>query len=369
MSETSFGIQGLAARKEVVVSTAVTSVANDNLSSVNSECKISATEPFHNDDNGKLLHTHDSTSYLSKQELSLFWSPSYSCGLSTPPSSRTLSPANSAQDITSLNEFCQRPMTPSADVEREGANEQQESRTSPADTARRRSGGELKKSHQKSHKSPKLSVKSKSEESMENRGSKTHREESKVELSPELMKYNVDRSRTSPSKKKLDQLQGHIGNIKTKLSPKLSRSDKMVTKQTQSAPSTPALAQKDSFTFQPVQDHGYLQNETLTPDYHNRSLPQSGTAFTPYQSDKRTMPGSHNVSRSESPVNKSNASISLLRVVKDLHQEALSKSHGPASQEHDVIEHFEKLKVKSPLELLDEFIECGSSMHTHQLSR
>lgn len=366
-------LAGVTPRKELVCSPGAISIdINKRRESVGSKPGPSERSQPH-DEQGRndLITRTDPASYLSSQELSILWSPSFLCGLSTPPSSRTLSPANSAQDILSLNEFVQRPMTPVADTDKDLNCDNSDTRTSTPDTSRRKSGGDMKKLAQRSHKSPQLFAKSKSEESVEAKAKRPQQQESsKGEFSSESTKLTGDRgvARSSPKKKKDRETLSTL----EKSSPALSRSDNAVTsKQTHSAPTTPAITSKDSFSFSSTQDN---QPELASSDYQNKSSTYS--VSSQHHESKRHALSFQTSTVSQfsldSPIHELKSNVSLLRLIKDLHQEALSKMNVQWSQNPDVLDNPEfatRSKLKSPLELLDEFIECGSNLYSLQLSR
>ena len=340
---------GVAPKRELVASTSVTSVDVEEGIKTSSNQKVLPDEglvPCDDRWQKDLTNQTEQASFLSNQELSLVWSPSFSCGLSTPPSSRTISPSNSTQDIPSLNEFVQRPMTPVADPDKESNMEQQETRTSTPNTSRRKSGGDVKKWGQKSHKSPSLVSKSKSDESVDAKTTSSQQEVTKGERSP---------------RKKRDR-----AFISEKSSPQLLRTNSLSnSKRTHSAPTTPDVRSKENFNF--ISNHPEQQNAI---DSQRRA---SGFATaTQYLENKRASITPIAKNALESSVHESSVNISLLRIIRELHEDAIAKVagqqfHGLDQNEHpDVIA---KSKAKSPLELLDEFIECGTNLHTLQLSR
>lgn len=363
LSHTSHDESGRCQKTENVVSTAVTSTTIDTQTQAQTDLKSSAVE-------SKSAQEQEGQErrvpILLSQELSLAWSPSFACGFNTPPSSRTLSPANSTQDISSLNEFVQRPITPVADTYKDVVDDSQDNCTSTPVFNRRRSGGELKKSWRKSNQSPKLFSKSKSEESMEAENKKTHREEHKSDYHSFLRKYGFEKSVTPTKKKETLERTGSSA----KSSPRMPRAELLLmTKQTHSAPTTPSLTTKDSFTFPPGHD-----STPSFSDQHTMPTFMSAASATSFSDSRRTPAHQHSwvSQRSQSPTEESSVNIALLRLIKDLHQEALLKMNTPVAQEMDTDQPSGgsfKAKLKSPLELLDEFIECGSSLHSLQLSK
>lgn len=340
---------GVAPKRELVTSTSVTSVdceeggnANSNQKVVSNEGLVPCDDRWQKD----MTSQTEPASFLSNQEMSLFWSPSFSCGLSTPPSSRTISPSNSTQDIPSLNEFVQRPMTPVADQDKESNMEQKETRTSTPNTSRRKSGGDVKKLGQKSHKSPSLVSKSKSDESVDAKTTSSQQEVTKGERSP---------------RKRRDK-----AFISEKSSPQLLRANSASnSKRTHSAPTTPDVRSKENFHFNTSQSE---QQNTI--DSQRRA---SGFATaTQYHENKRASITPVAKNTLESSVHESSVNISLLRMIRELHEDAIAKVAGQQFHGGDQNEHPDsvtKSKAKSPLELLDEFIECGTNLHTLQLSR
>ena len=361
---------GVTPKRELVVSATVTSVDAERQIESNLNYKLFSNERNQpNDEQGRndRMYRTDPASYLSSHELSVLWSPSFLCGLSTPPSSRTMSPANSAQDILSLSEFVQRPMTPVADPEKDSNYDNQDTRTSTPGTDRRKSSGDFKKASQKSHKSPQLFGKSKSEEFVDLKTKKSQPDVAKAEIVHEGTKHGVNKTKGSPKKKKDKPLHGDL----VKLSPKLSRSDHAHSiKQTHSAPSTPAITSKDKFGFN-LQD--LLSEQQVSVESQGKSTALTATPQN-HENKRQTAAFQSNVSQNapDSPTYEHSANVSLLRVIKDLHQEALSKLNIQSSHNQDLNEHLDgggKSKARSPMELLDEFIECGSNLHSLQLSK
>ena len=362
LTQTAHDESGICQKTENIVSTAVNSSTIDTQSQVQTDLKSSTVE-------SRSAQEQDGQErrvpILMSQELSLAWSPSFACGFNTPPSSRTMSPANSTQDVSSLNEFVQRPITPVADTDKDVRDSTQDNCTSTPVFNRRRSGGELKKSWRKSNQSPKLFSKSKSEESVEADNKKSHREEPKTDYHSFLRKYGFDKSVTPTKKKETLERTGSSA----KSSPRMPRAELLLmTKQTHSAPTTPSLSAKDSFTFPPVHD-----NTPSFTDHHTAPTFMSAASATSFSESRRTPAHQHSwvSQRSQSPTEESSVNIALLRLIKDLHEEALLKMNIPVTQEIDTDSSggSSKTKLKSPFELLDEFIECGSSLHSLQLSK
>lgn len=358
---------GLTPKRELVASTSVTSVdveeggrGNLNRRRLSNERIQPHDEQFQTD---RAIQT-ERASFLSNQELSVLWSPSFSCGLSTPPSSRTISPATSAQDIPSLSEFVQRPMTPVTDQDKESNVDQQETRTSTPDTSRRKSGGDVRKMAQRSHKSPKLSAKSKSDESVEAKAKKPHQETGKGEMLSGAQKFITDKAKGSPKKKREKMSNSEKSTSRLFLADRIPGS-----MQTHSAPTTPDIRPKDSFSFNNAQD-SHQAEQQITTDNQGKTI--TAGAHTPNYENKRvaTTPSIH--STFDASAHESSADVSLLRVIKDLHQDALPKVTGQPLHNQDpneLVDGGVRSKTKSPLELLDEFIECGSNLHSLQLSR
>ena len=361
------GLSGITPKRELVASTSVTSVDFEEGGRGDHTSRELSSEPVQPKDEQCLnerASLAEPFSFLSNQELSVQWSPSFLCGLSTPPSSRTMSPSNSAQDIPSLSEFAQRPMTPVADQDKEVTPEQQETRTSTPDTGRRKSGGDVKKWAQKSRKSPTLSAKSKSDESVDIKTKKAQQEAAKGDVAHGGAKVTSERSKGSPRKRKERIFSSE------KSSPRLFRADFIpYSKQTHSAPTTPDVRSKDNFSFSRMQDH--KQQEQHGPA-DCKGKPCACTTTIHYNERPSATSATPSSNKLDASVEELSANVSLLRVIKDLHQDALSKVSAQLSQNVDQSEHLDgsvRSKVKSPLELLDEFIECGSNLHSLQLSR
>ena len=181
-----------------------------------------------------------------------------------------------------------------------------------------------------------------------------------------MNKYGFEKSVTPTKKKETLERTGSSA----KSSPRMPRAELLLmTKQTHSAPTTPSLSTKDSFAFPPAYD-----NTPSFADHHTTPTFMSATSTTSFNENKRTPAHQHSLGsqRSQSPTEESSVNIALLRLIKDLHEEALLKMNTPVAQEMDTDQSSggsSKRKFKSPLELLDEFIECGSSLHSLQLSK
>ncbi len=301
------------------------------------------------------------SSYLSSQDLSSLWSPSFLCGLSTPPSSRPISPANSTQDILSLSEFVQRPTTPVSCLDnKDMVDSAEDAYTSTPVVTRRRSGGELKKANRKSFPTSNLNLKSKSAESVEVSNANTERDPVRKEAT--RITSNITPSSTPPRRRK-EYTQDKKRNL-AQVSPMIARSELVGSSkasESASAPCTPNVVTKDSFAFSSSQ-----QGFSDPPSSGNQSM--SFTSQKLGRSAKQS-PGP-GVYKSDAIL--TGLSVDLLRVIQDLHEEVLAKQSRPHSQAMDPIEDAEpavKSKFKSPFELLDEFIDCGSSLHSLQLSR
>lgn len=353
---------GATPRRDQVFSKTVSSADVEKRieSSINN--KSHSSEPKAQEEQSCSERPAEPASYLCSQEVSAFWSPSFLCGLSTPPSSRTMSPANSAQDILSLSEFVQRPMTPIVDVDKE---EHSDTRTSTPDNSRRKSAGEIRKLAQKIHKSPQLYAKSKSDDPVDVKIKRLQQEAPKGEILLE-----IDQTKLSPKKKREKQTTG----VLERSSPRLPRTEHVIgqKQQTHSAPTTPAISSKENFSFNSMQSQNqlevaYVEGQGRPTAFiganHQHDGKRPASAFQPLATS-RNMP--------ESPMRDLDSNLSLLRFIKELNQEVLSTMNGQGSQNQDQVEQLDgviRSKTKSPLELLDEFIECGSNLHSHQLSR
>ena len=336
-----------------------TPVSSSTVRTENSTCNLDRDSSRDQKPITEQSMSDDCVPYLSSQELSLLWSPSFLCGLSTPPSSQPISPAGSVQDIPSLSEFVQRPMTPVAGLDLKETNNCEEAFTSTPIVSRRRSGGELKKSSHKAHQVANLNLKSKSSESVDTSTPGVDKEASSGRVTP-----------VHNAKKKKEHVPDRPKNT-SKYSPMLARAEilELSGKKTKSAPNTPLSRSKDAFAFAPTQ----ATQEPLPSQASHSKRAEHSNISTP-------LPATYTKSlKSQSPAVKVNESplhglsVNLLKVIKDLQEDAISKQCSLLSNVEDGMDESERcctrLKAKSPFELLDEFIECGSNIHSLQLSR
>ena len=185
---------------------------------------------------------------------------------------------------------------------------------------------------------------------------------------------------TTPPKAKKDktddkQSKSRDKHPTAKHSPRLKRTDSSRSTHANissySAPGTPLVGAKESsFQFVPSQA-GNVSHSGSRPG--SQFIPHTGSVWHDTRGSAKASPA---VSRSESPTAEIThvRDISFLKVIQDLNQELLPKVSGVHSgQTADGQELTEtccqRPKVKSPFELLDEFIECGSNMHSAELSR
>eukprot|EP00794_Sanderia_malayensis_P016258 gene16258-17901_t len=326
-------------KQSVVVGTSLTTpsaVFAGKSSMIEKEMKV--------EDKGHSWSVNDEgVSYLASQSFSLQWSPSFLCGLSTPPSSRPLSRVNSTQDIISMDEFVQRPMTPVHAFENKDLlHFSDDTHTSTPIMSRRLSGGDLKQQIPQSFVAAALNLKSKSADSVEAAVSTTSTK------GANLLSYK--RTNSTPPKKRNDVSLEKQLDMKQQ-SPRLSKSERSVkVAESVSAPSTPMVMSKNHLPFL------YTQ--------------QSTTANTSLSDATRSSTQKLFLSKNDLSLNE--MSVSLLKVIQDLHQDVISKqnSHGKGFEYLvDEAEQPQHLNVKSPCELLDEFLSFGSSLHSLQLSR